>query len=1080
MTIRFEHPWWLLLSLAAIPLGVFAWRWLVSMSSLRRASAMLTRFVLLLLLSAMLAGASSVRRSAEMAVIVVADVSGSARRFVEPVSGTDGLMLGPIERMRAAIETASAGRGPDDLLGVVVFDGDAIAVAAPTRGGVVSRAFDLSSSEGTDIAGALELAAAMAPPNAATRIVLISDGNETRGDALSMARELAGGTVGGLNGGAGGVDSAVRSGRGRGAGSGVGVGGIAVDVSPLSYNVRRGVVLEGLDAPPAAPAGATVTLRAVLRSADQTRGTLRLLRDGEPVRIGEAGDTSTGRRIELRRGENVEFMNVELGGSGVHRFEAVFEPDDDEAGVVVVNNRASAFTLTPTAGSVLVIDGGEGGSDDGIDIGGRSDLLAAALSSVGLDVRVVPGSRMPADLLELQAFNLVILNDIAASELPSGADAVLAAYVTELGGGLVMSGGVNSFGPGGWKGTLIEPILPVLLDLPERLIRPDAAVVLVLDNSGSMRRSVMGSSRSQQDIANEGAALAVLSLDARDLVGVVVFNHESWELVRLGPNVDSQETARKVRGIRPGGGTNIPPALRIAMQRLSDVDADLKHVILLTDGISENQHQIPGIAQQMRDAGIRLTTIGVGDDIDSRSLFEAAEIGGGRYFPVLDPAMLPRVFLRAMNVVRTPMVREQPFVPIVPATGSPMVEGLIGIEGGIPALGGLTLTQRRVDATVVDAMLAPSAEGEALPLLSYWNAGVGRVGAFTSDTHRWASGWSDWPGYTRLWAQVARQLSRPQADRRQTFVTQISGGVLRIRLEARDDADEPIDGLRVPANVYAPDGTRSALRLVQTGPGEYEASMPAVLSGTYLVTATPRLGERALPPLLGGATRAAGEEFRMLRSNTGLLAEIAELTGGRVIDLDDPGAWNSSVLWDRSGVRPAEARTALWGPLLIWALVVLLLDVGTRRVAWDRWLDRENARQLRKSLATERGKAAQATLGSLRSRAERLDRAAASASAEVGLSRLSGADAERIVREQAARRRAERLARGRVADVAGGGSQRASSPGGDKQRGGQPAAADDDDGRVDLSEAKKRARDRLLRRERDGDGADGRDAGGTG
>jgi len=1064
MTIRFEEPWWLLLSLAAIPLGVMAWRWLVSMSSLRRASAMLTRFVLLLLLSAMLAGASSVRRSAEMAVIVVADVSGSVRRYVEPVAGTDGTMVGPIERIRSAVEAASAGRGADDLLGVVVFDGQAMAVAAPTRGDVASRALDLRSAEGTDIAGALELAAAMAPPNASTRIVLISDGNETTGDALAMARELAG------RSGGGGVGGGLAARRGSGQ------GGISIDVSPLEYNVRRGVVLEGLDAPPAAPAGATVTLRAVLRAAEQTRGTLWLLRDGEAVRIGGEGDDGSGRRVVLRRGENVEFINVELGGAGVHRFEAVFEADQDEAGVIVVNNRASAFTLTPTAGSVLIVDGVDGGEEGGVSLAvGGSDVLAGALMSVGLDVRVLKPAMMPVDLLELQAFNLVILNDVASSELPSGADAALATYVTELGGGLVMSGGVNSFGPGGWKGTLVEPILPVLLDLPERLIRPDVAVVLVLDNSGSMRRSVMGSSRSQQDIANEGAALAVLSLDSRDLVGVVVFNHESWELVSLGPNVDAQETARKVRGIRPGGGTNIPPALRLALNRLRGVNADLKHVILLTDGISENQHQIPGIAQQMRDEGIRLTTIGVGDDIDSRSLYEAAEIGGGRYFPVLDPATLPRVFLRAMNVVRSPMVREQPFVPIVPATGSAVVEGLLSEPGGIPPLGGLTLTQRREDATVTDAMLAPSTEGEVLPLLSYWNAGVGRVGAFTSDTHRWASGWSDWPGFTRLWAQVARQLSRPQADRRQTFVTQISDGVLRIRLEARDDADEPIDGLRVPANVYAPDGSRSAVRLVQTGPGEYEASIAAALSGTYLVTATPRLGDRALPPLLGGATRAAGEEYRRLRSNTGLLAEIAELTGGRVIAIDDLSAWDASVLWDRSAVRPAEARTALWGPLLIWALVVLLLDVGTRRVAWDRWLDRDASRQLRKSLSEERGRAAQATLGSLRSRASSLDRAAAAS--QGGLARLSGADAERIVREQAGRRRAARMGGGAGGGVGGEVATSAGSNSGTKvvDRSGDSGVGkvgpgvrsdDEEDKGVELSESKRRARDRLLRRDR--------------
>src|SRR6185295_14897869 len=121
------------------------------------------------------------------------------------------------------------------------------------------------------------------------------------------------------------------------------------------------------------------------------------------------------------------------------------------------------------------------------------------------------------DLLSLQAYDLIALIDVPADALSAATQQNLARYVADTGGGLLMVGGpppsANSFGAGGWKGTPIEPILPVTLDLPDRLVMPSTAVVIILDSSGSMGASVMGSAASQQEIANRGAAAALGALD---------------------------------------------------------------------------------------------------------------------------------------------------------------------------------------------------------------------------------------------------------------------------------------------------------------------------------------------------------------------------------------------------------------------------------------------------------------------------------------------------------------------------------------------------------------------------------------
>ena len=417
--IVFENAWWLLGVFAAVPMGVLGLRWFASMGAWRRWSALLTRACLIALVFMMLAGASAVRPAERLSVVLVVDVSGSVRRFV------DG---GAVPSAQELLRRVSDGRGPDDLLGAVAFDSRAMAIAKPTSADVAGRGLDVYSAEGTDIESALRQAAALIPADSAGRLVLISDGNETAGDLLAASRELS-------------------------------ARGLPIDVIPLAYRVGDEVVVESVDLPPRARAESAVVARVTLRAGAPAAGTLYLTREGEVVDL-SPGSPGSGRAVALDRGVNVVRLEVPLPAGRVHRFEAVFEPSFDGAEPVgdtfAENNRASAFTVSPGKGSVLII--------------GRGGALAAALRSGGIDVRV--SSTAPGDLLALQAYDLVILNNVPAEDLTPTQHELLAAHVRDAGAGLVMVGGVDSFGAGGWKGTAIEPILPVKLDLPGGATEP--------------------------------------------------------------------------------------------------------------------------------------------------------------------------------------------------------------------------------------------------------------------------------------------------------------------------------------------------------------------------------------------------------------------------------------------------------------------------------------------------------------------------------------------------------------------------------------------------------------------------------
>ena len=927
------RPWWLLIALLALPSAWIAWRWFGSMARSRRASAVFTRAVLLGLMAAALAGASAERDARSVAVVAVVDLSESVTRGAQLGVDPAGQPIAVRDAVRGFLARAERSRDVDDRLGVVVAGERAVVAQAPTRVGELDPTLTPAGAAATDLASAIDLAAAMLPADSTGRVIVFSDGNETRGDARAAGERLA-----------------------RGA-------GVRVDVVPIELGTSAEVAVVSLDAPPRASDASPVLLRVTLSATAPAGGVLRLTREGTPIDIN--GDApGTGRRLVLEPGRRVETVRVDLPPGRVHRFEAVLEPDVGTDGLPIAdtstqNNRASAFTITPGRGRVLVVDGvgfarpGSGGL-----------VLARALDDAGLDVEVRPPADAPSDLLSLEAFDLVILQNVPLDELPAGGDAALASAVRELGVGLLMVGGPDSFGPGGWNGSPVAEVLPVHLDLPDTLVSPEAAVVFVLDSSGSMARTVLGSPQSQQAVANESAAGAVDVLEETDLVGAITFDNTARVVVSLRENTDRERTKAAIRSIASGGGTNLGPAMELARQQLAGTDAKTKHVIILSDGQSQASSTLPDIASRMRSEGISVTTIAVGDDADAASMVAIADEGGGAFYNVTNPAVLPRVFLKAVRVVRAPLVREQPFEPVVRPGLAGLTAGLsAGPDAGggqTPRLLGLTLTRERDEPTVSTEILSDRGE----PVLASWPVELGRVTAFTSDAHRWAEPWLDWPGYRSFWLGIARQTARTQRTDGPELVTTLEGDELSLTLDAFGDADEPLDGLSVPASVFLPGGERLEVTLAQSAAGRYETRVTLPPGqGPVIAVARPRTPTEALPPALTGVTRPPGAELGAMTTDLNVLQSIAQTTGGRVVSIEDP---LGGSLFSREGLEPRRAITPLWPVLLAWAMAAFLLDIATRRIAWDRLLGVGESIAIERSLAG-RGSAGAGTQGGLRS-----------------------------------------------------------------------------------------------------------------
>jgi Mg-chelatase subunit ChlD len=941
LPFRFDFlPVWLVVLLwlgLAAPILWLGARASLGMGPVRQWIAITARTLLLLTLVLALAGLRWQRRPTDLDVMVLRDASPSTSL----VSGYPGTSLeASIDQF---LRDASApGRKPArDAIGTIRFDQRAVLESLPRETADPGRHAGAiqAPAAGTDIAAALQLGLAAMRPDRLHRLLLISDGNATRGE----------------------LDAAVGEAASL---------GVPIDVMPLRYSIRHDVALERLVAPATRREGEPFGLDVTLRSTNDAAvaGTLTIA-DGA-----DAAGSAVKRRVALRPGLNA--FHVPLPGLtvGVHHFHAAFEADPVGAAgaavdAVLEDNSADAVTFVRGHGRLLYVQGNSGAGD--------TSPLLAALGRQGMGARLdrVRPEQVPTSPVDLQAYDAVVLDDVprGAGGLTDAQGAALASYVHDTGGGLAVVGGPNSFGAGGWAGSRLAEVFPVDCNVPASRVMPAGALVLVLDCSGSMSEGVQGSAAPKEAIAGESAILAMRALSAGDLVGVVAFNDAAGWVVPLQANDHPTEAARAVREIVPRGGTDICAGLAAAYDALASVGPDraaVKHVLLLTDGRSaDGDYQ--GLIDRMRKAHITLSTIGVGDDVDAALLDRLARAGGGAYHAVTDPTRLPQVFIKEARTVRRTLVEEKSFTPVLTRADSPLLAGI----RNLPAVHGLVVTSPRHVPQVFTALTNPAGD----PLLAHWQAGLGRVAAFTSDDgSRWAGAWAAAPVYDAFWAQVVRGVARP-SDATGGFSVAIDDdgdGHGTIRAEAVGESGSYRDFLQVQATLLAPgDGAAPQhVRLLQTGPGAYAGHFDANEPGAYLGVVTYGGPGQARP---GTATAAlvvdASPEFRSLRSNDELLSRIAGRTGGRVLAPFDAGR---AQVFSREHVRPVAASMPVWDWLLVAAVALLLVDVAVRRIAWDRQMVHAAVAHVR-SFTTARRPDARPVLASLLKVKERQAEAAA-------------------------------------------------------------------------------------------------------
>lgn len=836
----------------------------------RRWTSLILRLLLIAAIIFSLAGIQIRSRSELLTTVFVLDASDS----IPPDEVARGENL-----IRAAIDN----KPESDRAAVIVFGEDALVERLASAEGGLGDLASIPVTTRTNIESALQLAQAILPAEGARRLVLLSDGRENLGQALEQA-ELAALT-----------DTELL-------------------FVPLGQadNLNE-VLIDSLASPAEVRLGERFDLIVTVESTAVVDAALRIFEENRLIQ------TQT---VTLQPGSNrfqipIETDSEDRSGSGFRRFRAQIVPDADNR---LQNNEAGSYTVVYGPPNVLLVE-----SDPA-----EGENLARALETAKMNVTRLSPTQVPTSLAELAAFDAVVLVNVNAAALPEGLMEALPVFVRDLGHGLIMVGGEQSFGAGGYLRTPIENALPVDMDVRDRELQANLALVLAVDKSGSMGRCHCDNPDLNQtytrqevgqpkvDIAKEAVMRAAGALGQEDYLGVVAFDANPHWVLELGKLPDPAAVEGSISSFQADGQTNLKSGVAAAYQALQGVEARRKHIILMTDGWVRTG-ELTTLAQEMKDQGITLSIVAAGEG-SAEYLAALAQMGGGSWYPATDIFKVPEFFLKETVKSVGEYIIEEPFYPL-PSAPSQVLTGLD--PAALPPLAGYNGATAKSTARM-DLL---TARGD--PLLATWQYGLGRSAVWTSDLKgQWASDWVEWDAFPTFASQLVRWvLPTPKIEGLEAQV-KLSESRAVVDLQALDKSGIPLNELSGSATIIGPDLKPLEVPLEQIGPGRYQASTPVSQPGSYLVRIGVNQADQSLGQTTLGLVVPYSPEYKSAGLDLRLLGELAGTTGGS--ELVSPEAAFEHNL------PAAEQAREFWWLLLLMVALLFPLDVMLRRLVITR------------------------------------------------------------------------------------------------------------------------------------------------
>jgi uncharacterized membrane protein len=888
--IHVQHP---LMLLIIVPLlGILLFLQIKTLSGISRGrmwSAFLIRGTIFNLLILALAGLQMVIERDTLSVLFALDCSKSV-----PES----------ERQRALdfIKKAMPTKKSNDEAGLLVFGGKAMLEKQPSPLFSPPDAKNIKSvvnGDATDIAGALRISLSHLNESSRRRVVLFTDGGQTTGDAADALKRV------------------------------VSVGA-DVWIVPLSRGNDAEMLIDKVVVPNELMWEQPFDAHVFVYSNITARARVKLCTGDKP---GEKDPPSFEQTVDLIPGKNrVSFPGLRMHSGGSKEIKAVLEPLRREDDTLSENNEAYAFTDVQTENRILIL------TSDVSEV----KYLLSALEDQKMTLDVRSGATLPDNPEAYRAYDCIVLANLARGFLSEQQMSVIQSCVEDQGAGLVMIGGDQSFGAGGYLGTPIEKVLPVDMDLQNQRVMPSGALCLVLHTCEFADGN---------NWAKKISKAAIKTLSPQDYAGLIYWGGgwsngggETWAFkpTLIGNRINY--LFNLIDNCDPSDMPSLETIISMAVTALSNLkNVSLKHCIVITDG--DPSPPTAATVAAAKNAKITISTISIfphgGADVSV--LKDVAAQTGGRYYSADDPRKLPQIFIKEAAVVRKSLIRsDDKGIPISLGTTGPTLKEF-GVK--FPDIRAFVVTQPK---KLAEMQLFTVVEGEKVPILASWQHGLGKAVAFTSDaTNRWAPEWVKWESYKKFWGNMFTWVSRQRMPSNHTITTRVEAGVAHVVVEGIDSKGDYLNFAKLAGNAIDPDVARSGadgqtydLNFSMTAPGRYEATFPVSKAGAYSITVIDQSDPKRPNTIVTGLANSYSAEFAHQEGNDLLLSQLGDIATGKNTVSRSKDLVKITATAPECGVfahdlPPAKEPSDLFWPLIVMALCLFPLDVAVRRLALD-------------------------------------------------------------------------------------------------------------------------------------------------
>ena len=780
------------------------------------------------------------------------------------VDVSDSMGVENQEAAEAYIQQALDEMHPDDLAAVVVFGTDAQVARSMSSARELGPLRADPGAGNSNLAAAIRLGLALFPDDVARRLVVLSDGQETLGSAEDTAQLAA----------------AV---------------GAEISYVPFERTAQPDVLVQDVNVPTVIDQDQEVFLNVSIYSDIDTDATIRIQTQG--ILAGNFQE-------ELKAGDNLFTWSFNTDSSeGFLDWMVSVEPNEDGFSE---NNKLGAFSRVKGATSILVV--GEASETEPL-------IGALLLEDVQIETRT-PNS-VPSSVAGLAGYDAIVLANVSAVDLQQQSMQALESYVADLGGGLVVVGGPEAYGPGGYYQTPLEDALPVEMQIRDQERIPQLTIAYVIDRSGSMG-AVGRSGFANIDLAKEAIIRSVDFLQPTDRAGVASFDTQAYWVANIQDVENRRELQRLIATLRPAGGTSIMAGMELVRASIIQEPSELKHIILLTDGGAQPQGLVQLSEELYNDHNVSTSVISIGE-FEASFLQRMAEVGEGNYHNVSDGASIPTIFTMETVLATRTYIQEGDFSLLRTAL-HPIVDNL----SEIPSLKGYVSTTPRAAAQVILRGPEPYQD----PILAAWQYGLGRSVAFTSDaTGRWGQDWVAWADFPTFWSQAVRWTITEGTSSNLESRVLMEGENARVIVDARTDNGNFMDGLDLEATVISPTSEVERVQLQQVAPGQYEAVFSPGDEGAYMLSVASGDSAPEGDELrqVTGWVMSYSPEYAVFDVDDRLLETVADLTDGQNMT-NEPG------LVFEHNLTARNASVPLWPWLLLAAMILLPFDVGVRRL----------------------------------------------------------------------------------------------------------------------------------------------------